>query len=245
MKKVSRRLALGAVGCGFAYAATKKGGQEPLGLESRCSKTEAPETAFPVSSTGMEIIACLKEGNDRFAKGETFHGHQSTNWRMQLVPAQHPIATILGCSDSRVPPELVFDQGLGDLFVVRVAGNVVAPDVVGSLQYATEHLKTRLIVVLGHGGCGAVTAAVRSQAMQRREPSHIQELLKLIAPGLANLPDKGQEPDRIQQAVELNVRWSVTQLCQLADAAEAIEAGHLSIVGGVYDLNSGTVEFLT
>jgi len=156
--------------------------------------TPAPE-AFP--KDGAEALQRLKDGNARFAAGKTRHAHESADWRKHLVAGQQPLATVLGCSDSRVPPELVFDQGFGDLFVIRVAGNVVAADVVGSLAYAALHLGTPLIVVMGHAGCGAVTAAVDGMLKQVKEPERIETLLKLIEPGLADLDLKQAAPARL------------------------------------------------
>src|SRR6476659_1773858 len=129
-----------------------------------------PPSAEPFPKGGAEALARLKVGNIRFVRGKTRHAHESADWRKHLVGDQKPFATILGCSDSRVPPELVFDQGFGDLFIVRVAGNVIAPDVVGSLAYAALHLVTPLFVVLGHGTCGAVTAAVDARLKKVKEP---------------------------------------------------------------------------
>src|SRR5262245_66597044 len=133
-RMISRRAmiaGLGAFGLGLAPAAVV-GGDDPAQFDA------------------SEAIKRLTEGNARFVDGKTKHAHESADWRKHLIATQKPFATILGCSDSRVPVELVFDQGFGDLFVVRVAGNVVAPDVVGSLAYAIAHLGTRLVVVLGH-----------------------------------------------------------------------------------------------
>ena len=107
-----------------------------------------------------QALEWLKEGNLRFASSRPRHAHEAASWRKHLKSGQQPFATILGCADSRVPPELVFDQGFGELFVIRVAGNIVSTDVLGSLQYAVRHLHTPLVVVMGHESCGAVTAAV-------------------------------------------------------------------------------------
>ena len=107
-----------------------------------------------------EALFRLKAGNRRFVRGESLHPHEGREWRRHLGAEQHPFATILGCSGSQAPPELVFDQGLGDLFVIRVAGNVISPDVLGSIQYAGAHVGTRLFVVLGHSGCGVVRTAL-------------------------------------------------------------------------------------
>src|SRR5437762_13276363 len=133
-----------------------------------------------------EALGRLREGNRRFvADQSTSISHHER--RRSLVNGQEPFATVLGCSDSRVPTELVFDQGFGDLFVVRVAGNVIADDVVGSIAYAALHLRTPLFVVLGHAGCGAVTAAVDARLKKVKEPERIEALLRLIDPGLKDL----------------------------------------------------------
>ena len=157
---------------------------------------------------------------------------------------QHPFATILGCSDSRVPTELVFDQGFGDLFIIRVAGNIVAPDVIGSMAYAAAHLHTSLFVVMGHTGCGAVTAAVDSRLGRIKEPESIQALLDLIEPGLTDLDLSAARPQLIAAAVEANVRWSIGQVTKIPAARRAIEDKRLDLVGAVYDLTTGVVRFL-
>ena len=168
-----------------------------------------------MSERARTALARLKEGNRRFADGKPRHAHQTADWRQHLVGSQQPIATLLGCSDSRVAPELLFDQGLGDLFVIRVAGNVVAPDVIGSLAYALEHLKTPLVVVLGHQNCGAVTAAVEALSDPAfRDISPIRGLVNLIEPGLKNVDLRLPLPKRVAAAVEANVRWSVRQLAE-------------------------------
>jgi carbonic anhydrase len=187
----------------------------------------------------------LKEGNVRFADGKTRHAHESANWRKHLLGEQKPFATVLGCSDSRVPPELVFDQGFGDLFVVRVAGNVIADDVVGSLAYAALHLGTAMFVVLGHAGCGAVTAALDTKLQKAKEPARIEALVKLIEPGLKDLDVRPAYPTVLAAAVEANVRWSVRQLAELPGAKATIRGGPVMIVGAVYELGTGKVRFLT
>jgi len=143
-----------------------------------------------------------------------------------------------------VPPELVFDQGLGDLFVIRVAGNVIAKDVLGSIQYAVNHLKTPLIVVMGHQGCGAVTAAVQELSGKGKEKGFIESLLGLIEPGLRDLSPGLQGEKRIDAAVEANVRWSIKQLAELPEGRRALEQKILTLVGAVYGLKTGRVRFL-
>jgi carbonic anhydrase len=186
----------------------------------------------------------LEAGNRRFMLGKTRHAHESANWRRMLVAGQHPFVTLLCCSDSRVPPELVFDQGFGDLFVIRVAGNVIAADVLGSIQYAVRHLATPLLVVMGHEECGAVTAAVESIDGKAREPKYIDALVKLIEPGLTKLPRNLDQEARVSAAVEANVRWSIKQLAELPEGRRALEKKVLTLVGAVYELGTGSVRFL-
>lgn len=201
-----------------------------------------PPPAAPLDAD--EAVRRLKEGNARFAEGRTRHAHESARWRKHLVAGQKPFAALLGCSDSRVPVELVFDQGFGDLFVIRVAGNVIAEDVFGSIQYAGRHLGTRLFVVLGHEGCGAVSAALSALSGDRGEASHIRSLLRLIEPGLAGLNPASTGEARLRAAVEANVRWSVRQLAASPEGKRAVEEYGASILGAVYDLESGAVRFL-
>ncbi len=202
----------------------------------------AKETAHPEGAE--EALARLKEGNRRFAQGNTVHAHQSADWRKHLVGGQKPFATILGCSDSRVPVELVFDQGFGDLFIARVAGNVITTDVVGSLEYAVAHLSTSLIVVLGHQGCGAVTAAVQALNGPTRELPGIKKLVDLIEPGIPEAQPGHTHEQRIDAAVEANVRFSLKQLAQQPDVNAIIAAKKVQLVGAVYELNTGNVRFL-
>jgi carbonic anhydrase len=164
--------------------------------------------------------------------------------RAALSKAQRPWVTVLGCSDSRVPPELIFDVGLGALFAVRVAGNVVSPEVLGSLQYAGTHLATPLFVVLGHEGCGAVSAALDAKLHGARERSRIEVLLRNILPGLEGV-DPTLEPEaRLRAAVEANVRWSVRQLLGTPEAQARVAEGAMKLVGAVYELETGRVRFL-
>lgn len=189
------------------------------------------------------ILKLLKEGNKRFVDGETVFAHEGADWRKQLVGGQHPFATIVGCSDSRVPIELVFDQGFGDLFVIRVAGNFACPVVVGSIEYAVEHLGTSIVVVLGHERCGAVQAALGQ--CDPGGPLALNSLVEFIQFGLSRvqLPE-GPPEVRWHAAVEANVRWSVQRLSRMPEVRMALESGKLKIVGAVYELDSGRVRFL-
>jgi carbonic anhydrase len=198
-----------------------------------------------VPKNAAQALDWLKEGNLRFASGRPRHAHEAASWRKHLKAGQQPFATILACSDSRVPPELVFDQGFGELFVIRVAGNIVSTDVLGSLQYAIRHLHTPLVVVMGHESCGAVTAAVDALAGRGKEPRFIAALVAAIEPGLKGLPAGLEGADRVHAAVEANVRWSMRQLANIAERKLALKTKKTVLVGAVYDIATGTVRFLT
>ena len=194
--------------------------------------------------TAEEALSSLKEGNKLFVSGNLRYPHTGKEWLQGLVKGQAPFATILGCSDSRVPPELLFDQGFGDLFVVRVAGNVVDVDVEGSIEYSVDHCGTRLIVVMGHQGCGAVTAALKSSEDLKNEPNEIQRLVRSIKP-IDRSAAKGLSFDEIlARSVEENVKASVRTLSKTPDLAMAIDKKNVMIVGCVCDIATGTVQFI-
>ncbi len=195
-------------------------------------------------SNTIEALARLKKGNQRFIDDKPLHNHEKSSWRSLLVETQKPFATVVGCSDSRVPPELIFDVGFGDLFTIRLAGNIIAEDVIGSLQYAVAHLHTPLIIILGHEGCGAVAATVEEMLHKTKEPEHIESLIKSIKPGLKKLNFKLDRDILMHSAVETNVRWSMRQLLALPEAKRAIREKHVTLVGAVYELNTGRVRFL-
>lgn len=198
----------------------------------------------PYPSDANSALARLKEGNQRFMDETPRHLHEKASWRSLLVETQKPFATVVGCSDSRVPPELIFDVGFGDLFTIRLAGNIIAEDVVGSLQYAARHLQTRLIVILGHEGCGAVAATLEEIQNKAKEPKHIESLIKSIKPGLEQLDLELDRDALLRAAVEANVRWSMRQLYALPEAKRALQENKLTLVGAVYELKTGRVRFL-
>jgi carbonic anhydrase len=202
-----------------------------------------PDETLP--NDPKEALKRLVAGNKRFVDGEPLHSRSAKEVRKELVGGQQPFAAILGCSDSRVPPELVFDQGLGDLFIVRNAGNVVADDVMGSLQYAGLSLKIQLLVVLGHGGCGAVTAALNALSKGATHPERIQTLLHMIQPGLKDLDSKLTGAAQLNAAVEANVRWSMQQIAESAEGKKALEEKRFQMAGAVYELETGRVRFLS
>jgi carbonic anhydrase len=186
----------------------------------------------------------LIEGNRRFAKGKAHFPTVCKETLAALARGQHPYATILGCADSRVPPELIFDANFGDLFIVRVAGNVISPEVMGSIQYAGSHLYTPLFVILGHEGCGAVKAAIESKLNGAKHHSRIQILVNNIVPGLSELDPHLSCQDQLAWAVEANVRWSMNQLMETPEGKQAACEGRKKLVGAVFEINSGRVRFL-
>jgi carbonic anhydrase len=195
--------------------------------------------------TPQQALQRLIKGNERFIRGKAKHGNVSQQALARLRCGQNPFAVILGCSDSRVPPELVFDQGFGDLFVIRIAGNVIAPDVTGSIQYAHQHLGTKLMVILGHEDCGAVKAALAARFTRAKHPERIRRLVAFISPGVRRV-DPAQTAARLLQAgVEANVRWSMHQLNRTPEMQRAYrEKGNIVIVGAVYELATGRVRWL-
>jgi carbonic anhydrase len=198
----------------------------------------------PGTITADEALARLVEGNERYVRGEARFPTVQKEILAELSKGQHPYATILGCSDSRVPPELVFDAGFGDLFIIRVAGNVVSREVMGTLQYAGLHLQTPLFVVLGHGGCGAVDAALSVKRYATSHPDRIAILVDSILPGL-NTVDLKATPDRqFDAAIEANVRWSIRQLQATPEVQARVAEGKYKLVGAVYEMVSGRVRFL-
>jgi carbonic anhydrase len=183
------------------------------------------------------------DGNARYAAGRSRRPDQGAGRRLSLVGGQHPFATILACADSRVGPELIFDQGLGDLFVIRVAGNVVDDVVLGSIEYSIVHLGVPLVMVLGHERCGAVSAAVEAFAGKKSEEdadTRIGALAGLIVPAVRAVP--ADAPDKVEAAVLLNARRSAHLVLTTSEAVgERVKAGRLQVVSARYGLHDGRV----
>jgi carbonic anhydrase len=207
-----------------------------------------------------EILKRLKAGNARYRAGQPQHPRQTAERRREMALVQEPIAAVLGCADSRVPPELIFDEGLGDLFVVRVAGNFVSPNVLGSLEFGVEALGVRLIVVLGHDLCAAVAASLMAVSPVAELPGPLRDLshsawlhsgpgplanvasvVEAIAPGIRD----GQLPGReaFDAAIDANVRFAVEQLRNSRLIGARVARGEVAVVGARYRLESGAVEF--
>jgi carbonic anhydrase len=199
--------------------------------------------------SAREALERLREGNRRFADDvRSLDALASQTRRRELAAGQEPFAIVLGCSDSRVPAELVFDQGLGDLFVIRVAGNIVAPSQVGSVEFAAERFGTRLVVVLGHSSCGAIQATVEELQRPAADQSrHLRSIVDRIRPSVEPLlsTELRQRPDAlVREAVRANIRASASQLRHGSEVLEQrIQAGGLVVVGAEYSLETGIVEF--
>ncbi|GKQ40433.1 hypothetical protein ALMP_69590 [Streptomyces sp. A012304] len=226
----SRRRAL--LGAGLATAAALGGAA--LGA--------APASAAGITarrpSTPEEALSTLAAGNRRWRAYRERHPDESPAVRQSLTSGQHPFAVVLGCIDSRVPPELVFDQGLGDLITVRSAGEVLDEAVLGSVAYGVLELGIPLVVVLGHQSCGAVRAAVEADLSGERLPAHIQYLADQIRPNI----DRGKEGDaRIDATIDANIRAVRSRLAAEPDLAAKIGSGGLAVVGARYELTTQAV----
>jgi carbonic anhydrase len=186
-----------------------------------------------------EALRRLLDGNKRYVQAALAHPNQTVERRTELTKGQHPFAIILTCSDSRVAPELFFDQGLGDLFVIRNAGNILDDHVIGSMEYAVEHLNVGLILVVGHSKCGAVAATVAGGTV----PGHIRSVTDAIAPAFEEA--KNQSGDKTENTVRSNAKRWATILNQVDPfLKKAVQDGHLKIQAACYDLHSGAVELL-
>jgi carbonic anhydrase len=197
------------------------------------------------SVTPTTALRWLLSGNRRFVDGKLDHDNQDAKRRTDVADGQAPFAIVLSCSDSRVPPEVIFDQGLGDLFVVRNAGNVAGTNELGSIQYAAAHLGPRLILVLGHEKCGAVEAAMLPEDQVQGEPQELRDVLTTIRPGIAAVPAGGSADERFSKCVEANVRANVQKLNASPGMAALIQKNVIQVVGAVYDLKTGQVRVLS
>jgi carbonic anhydrase len=203
-----------------------------LAILTPVSKTEGNVTAD-------SVLAELTAGNAHHVAHRYQHPHETAERQRELASSQSPHAEILSCADSRVPPELIFDQGLGDLFIIRVAGNVVSDTELGSLEYGAEHLHVPLLVVLGHQHCGAVTAAVEGGEAE----GHIAALVNLLRPAVEKT--RGMPGDHVENAVKANVEMVVKQLrASTPILAKLVSEGKLKVVGAVYSLDTGKVTWL-
>ncbi|MEH1923072.1 carbonic anhydrase [Nostoc sp.] len=201
--------------------------------------------AAEIPSTSAESLnpdAALQkliEGNQRFVDHHPQYPDQSALRLQEVAQAQHPFATILSCADSRVPAEIVFDQGIGDIFDVRIAGNIATHEAIGSIEYAVVLLGSPLLMVMGHERCGAVTAAVQNESLL----GDISSFVKAIKPAVEKV--KSQPGDAVENAVVANVQYQIERLKRSQLLTEQVKSGKLKIVGGRYDLDTGRVTIIT
>lgn len=186
-----------------------------------------------------QALQKLMDGNKRYTEAKLKHPNQDPIRRAEMAKGQHPFAVIIGCADSRVPPEIIFDQGLGDLFIIRIAGNVIDNPGLGSIEYGVEHLGVTLVMVLGHEKCGAVDAALKGG----EAAGHIGSLVEAIKPAVEKA--KTEPGDALDNAVKENVKMVVAQLkASKPILAEMVEKGKIKIIGTRYDLDTGAVELI-
>ncbi|MBP1748090.1 MAG: carbonic anhydrase [Deltaproteobacteria bacterium] len=186
-----------------------------------------------------QALQTLLEGNKKFAAMKQAHPNQDKDRRDEVRAGQKPFAIIVGCSDSRIPPEILFDQGIGDLFVIRLAGNIVDDTALGSVEYAADHLDTRLVVVLGHAKCGAVTAAAKGGEAH----GHIGSIVRLITPAVDRVRDRSG--DLIDNAIKENARLVAAAIASSKPIlSKMVEEGKVAVVPAYYDIDTGLVELL-
>ncbi|OUL18358.1 carbonic anhydrase [Nostoc sp. RF31YmG] len=229
---------MGSLGIGAIVGAGGMLWQDEPAVAQHKSHTDVVQRPQPVNP--QAALNNLLAGNQRFVQGERLNPHQSKLRLQETAVAQYPFAAILGCADSRVPAEIVFDQGLGDLFVVRVAGNVASQEAIGSLEYATSVLGAQLILVLGHAKCGAVHAAVEGQPL----PGRIGIFVEEIKPAVEIARNKTGNLE--EGAIITNVQYQAQRLAESSTILKnLVKEGKLKIVGGRYDLLTGKVTMLS
>ncbi len=237
-----RRDALYALGGGVLGAVFGVGGAR----YRAAAEALPPQRDDALDLTTKDARELLLAGNQRFVAGTPLHPDQAPDRREVLAAGQKPFAAVLSCADSRVSPEVLFDQGLGDLFVVRSAGQVIDKAVLGSLLYGVEHLEVPLLVVLGHSACGAVKATVEAlETKAKPTGTAIDDLVSAITPAVHEADEIGAEGDTILEvAISINVERAVESLKQTKHIGEAVSKRTLKVVGAIYDLATGEVDWL-
>jgi carbonic anhydrase len=238
MTMTNRRQFLGAAG---ALSAVTLAAAGPTAAQSR--RPVAPPQPAPANLTPDQALQLLVEGNRAFLNGADFAGVTGAQRRLSLARSQAPFAAYVTCSDSRVPPELLFGRGLGELFIIRNAGNTVDTVALGSVEYAVGVLKVPLVVVMGHERCGAVAAAAQVVTDNATFPGQIGRMIEPIIPAV--LKARSEPGDLVENSVRANVRRVVNQLRTQTDPLmqEPLRAGKLKVVGAYYDLDTGAVDF--
>lgn len=224
-------LGTGAIAVGLGSQADAK--RPPMGTVKADTTKVDKENLTP-----DQALQLLMDGNKRFVNQKLQHPHQSWARIQEVAQGQKPFAAVLSCADSRVPAEIVFDQGFGDLFVCRVAGNVATPEEIGSLEFGAAELGTKVIMVIGHERCGAVSATIKGAQV----PGQIASLIDAIKPCLSRT--KGLKGDPLENAVKANVGFQIERLKASPVLSNLIESGQLKIVGAYYDLDGGTISLV-
>lgn len=223
----------------MAGASTLAASLLPQLLKPEAAIAETSPKTPGATITPDQALKKLIEGNQRYVSQKRLYPDQNQARLTEVAKGQHPFAIVLGCADSRVPPEMLFDQGLGDIFDIRVAGNIVDDAVIASMEYAAAELSVPLLMVLGHERCGAVKAAVEAKPV----PGHIGTLVAALQPAVDQV--KAEKGDVLDKAVRANVKMSVEKLKTTAPIlADYVKVGKLKIVGGRYDLDTGKVEII-
>lgn len=242
-------VATAVAGGQWAVLAGSRGKSNPAGKHEAVAEGDhAPLADHHAATAGHghaispeQALTTLLDGNRRFATDMPRHPNANAARRSDIASGQQPYAAILTCADSRVPPEMIFDAGLGDLFVTRVAGNLADDTVLGSLEYAVEHLGTPLVVVMGHERCGAVQAALQAAKSKEVPPGHLPAL---IDPIKTAIPAAAAEGDLLDRTIDNNVRNMVTRIQSSGPIAAFNRAGRVTVVGGRYDLDTGEFRLL-
>lgn len=235
----SRRALVRSVAVGAAATATGMVGGHAFAAPPRGTGRSAPASLTP-----EEVLAQLKQGNAAFLQGKPIAVDVRGRRRLEIARAQYPIAVLVSCSDSRVPPEVLFGKGLGELFIIRNAGNTIDTAAMGSLEYAVAELNVPLVVVMGHERCGAVAAAVSVVEQGATFPGSIGRMVEPIVPAVLDARRQGAD-DLLDASVRLNVKRTVTRLREFSEpmVLDRIRSGKLRVVGARYDLDDGRVDF--
>lgn len=242
----SRRTWFGLAGTTAAGATLAACGSSSTATETVTVTAQPTPPSFqprPTITDPEVAIEELRKGNERYIAAELQHPGQHPDARLAVAEGQEPFAVVVSCSDSRVPPELLVDQGFGDLFVVRVAGNVIGRSELGSVEYAVEHLHTPLVVAVGHARCGAVEATVDSVESDTRPEGAVADIVELIAPAVAVAKDRPGD-DLLDKTVRANTELSRDEVLKSPVVAKAVEAGQLKVIAAYYSLDDGKFQIL-
>jgi carbonic anhydrase len=245
-RNLSRREWLGAAGVAAAAGVLAACGSRETSSVPSVTVPSPPdfnaENSQPTITDPDAALTQLMDGNKRFVEARMVHPAQDPEARVRVSRGQRPFATILTCSDSRLPPEVIFDQGLGDLFVVRVAGNIVEPTLLGSVEYSVVHLHAPLVIVIGHQRCGAVEATLESLQDHTTPHGDIAALVSAITPAV---PVAKERPgDLLDNTIRVNAQMSRDTIAKSSELAAPLSAGRIKVLAGYYNMQDGTVSML-